>query len=62
MVRYGAAVGLDINRYLVGQEDFAKLIAMLVKSIMVKNQGIIYGAIANAAQLLRTISTRSLTT
>ena len=53
MVRYGAAVGLDINRYLVGQEDFAKLIAMLVKSIMVKNQGIIYGAIANAVANIR---------
>lgn len=52
-VRYGAAVGLDINRYLVGQEDFAKLIAMLVKSIMIKNQGIIYGAITNAVNNLR---------
>lgn len=56
MVRYGAAVGLDINRYLVGQEDFAKLIAMLVRSIMVKNQGIIYGAIANAVSSLRVTS------
>ena len=53
MGRYGAAVGLDINRYLAGQEDFAKLIAMLTKSIMVKNQGIIYGAIANAVSSLR---------
>ena len=52
-VRYGAAVGLDINRYLVGQEDFAKLIAMLVRSIMIKNQGIIYGAITNAVANLR---------
>lgn len=53
MGRYGAAVGLDINRYLVGQEDFAKLIAMLVRSIMIKNQGIIYGAVANAVSSLR---------
>lgn len=53
MGRYGAAVGLDINRYLVGQEDFAKLIAMLVRSIMIKNQGLIYGAVANAVASLR---------
>lgn len=52
-VRYGAAVGLDINRYLAGQEDFPKLINMLVRSIMIKNQGIIYGAIANAVTSLR---------
>lgn len=53
MGRYGAAVGLDINRYLVGQEDFPKLIAMLVRSIMIKNQGLIYGAVANAVNSLR---------
>lgn len=53
MGRYGAAVGLDINRYLVGQEDFAKLIAMLVRSIMLKNQGLIAGAVANAVSALR---------
>lgn len=56
MGRYGAAVGLDINRYLVGQEDFAKLINMLVRSIMLKNQGIIAGAIANAVSSLRVTS------
>ena len=53
MGRYGAAVGLDINRYLVGQEDFARLIAMLVKSIMIKTQTTIYGAVANAVNSLR---------
>lgn len=55
-VKYGAAVGLDINRYLAGQEDFARLIAMLTKSIMLKNQGIIYGAVANAVNNIRVTS------
>ena len=40
MARYGAAVGVD-------------LIAMLVRSIMLKNQGIIFGAISNAVSSLR---------
>jgi hypothetical protein len=66
MARYGAAVGIDINKYLLGQEDFAKLIAMLVRSIMLKNQGIIFGAISNAVSSLRVtagfVDTGSLTT
>lgn len=47
-VRYGAAVGIDLNRYFAGQESFDKLISALVRSIMVKNQGIIFGALADA--------------
>lgn len=65
MGRYGAAVGIDINKYLLGQEDFAKLINMLVRSIMIKNQGIIFGAISNAVASLRVtagfVNTGSLT-
>lgn len=47
-VRYGAAVGVDINRYFAGQDDFAKLISLIKRSIMVKNQGLIYSAVTNA--------------
>lgn len=50
MVRYGAAVGVDLNRYFAGQEDFAKLITVLTTSIWKKNQGIIFGALADAAK------------
>ena len=51
-VRYGAAVGIDLNRYFAGQESFDKLISALVKSIMVKNQGIIFGALGDAVSKL----------
>ena len=47
-IRYGAAVGADLNRYFAGQEDFGKLISVLTKSVMVKNQGLIYAAISDA--------------
>lgn len=48
MVRYGAAVGIDLNRYFAGQESIDKLVAMLTKSVMLKNQGIIAGALSDA--------------
>lgn len=51
-VRYGAAVGIDLNRYFAGQESFDKLISALVKSIMIKNQGIIFGALGDAVTKL----------
>ena len=48
MFRYGAAVGIDLNRYFAGQESIDRLVAALTKSIMVKNQGLIAGALADA--------------
>lgn len=48
MFRYGAAVGIDLNRYFAGQESIDKLVAMLTKSVMLKNQGIIAGALSDA--------------
>lgn len=48
MVRYGAAVGIDLNRYFAGQESIDKLVAMLTKAVMMKNQGVIAGALSDA--------------
>lgn len=58
MVRYGAAVGIDLNRYFAGQEDFARLISLLTRSVMLKNQGIIFGAVSSAiAQISSLVTT-----
>lgn len=49
MAVYGAAVGADIDRYLVGQEDWAKLTNKLAQAFIVEVQNQIYAAVMNAA-------------
>lgn len=48
--RYGAAVGADIDRYLVGQEDWATLVGMIAKAFTIKIQNEIYAQMMNAYQ------------
>ena len=47
-VRYGAAIGKDLNRFFLGQEDPAKFILALRRAVMIKNQGLIYSAVSDA--------------
>ena len=42
---YGAAVGADIDRYIIGQEDFTKLIDAIAKAFIEKVQTLILGQI-----------------
>lgn len=46
--RYGAAVGADIDRYLVGQEDWATLVGMIGKAFTIKIQNEIFSQMMNA--------------
>ncbi len=46
---YGAAVGADIDRYLVGQEDWAKLTNKLAQAFIVEIQNQIFAAVMGAA-------------
>lgn len=39
---YGAAVGADIDRYLIGQEDWTKLVNAITKAFVVKIQDLIF--------------------
>ena len=48
--RYGAAVGADIDRYLVGQEDWATLVGMIGKAFTIKIQNEIFSQMMNAYQ------------
>ena len=48
--RYGAAVGADIDRYLVGQEDWATLVGMIAKAFTIKIQNEIFSQMMNAYQ------------
>ena len=49
---YGAAVGADIDRYLIGQEDWTKLIDAITKAFVVMTQELIFAEILAApAQL-----------
>lgn len=50
--RYGAAVGMELNRYLAGQEDWARLVAMLANSFVMKQQVELYNLAMNAADSL----------
>lgn len=52
VARYGAAVGIDLNRYLNGFETFENLIAALSRSFILKQQVEIYNLIINAATKL----------
>jgi hypothetical protein len=45
---YGAAVGADIDRYLLGQEDWTKLVDSITKAFVVKVQELIFAEILAA--------------
>lgn len=45
---YGAAVGADIDRYLIGQEDWTKLVDAITKAFVVMVQDLIFQEILNA--------------
>lgn len=47
---YGAAVGADIDRYLVGQEDWTKLVDAITKAFVVMTQELIFTEIMNASK------------
>ena len=49
---YGAAVGADIDRYLIGQEDWTKLIDAITKAFVVMTQDLILTEILAAPQKL----------
>ena len=49
---YGAAVGADIDRYLVGQEDWTKLVDAITKAFVVKIQELIFAEILEAPKKL----------
>lgn len=51
---YGAAVGADIDLYLIGREDWTKLIDKISQAFIVKIQEIIFTAINNAVNSLPT--------
>lgn len=52
VARYGAAVGMELNRYMAGQEDWDKLISTLAKSFTMKQQVEIYNLAMSAATQL----------
>lgn len=49
---YGAAVGADIDRYLIGQEDWTKLIDAITKAFVVLTQDLIFTEILAAPKKL----------
>jgi hypothetical protein len=49
---YGAAVGGDIDRYLIGQEDWTKLIDAITTAFTVKIQELIFAEILEAPKKL----------
>lgn len=49
---YGAAVGADIDKYLVGQEDWTKLIDAITKAFTVMIQNLIFTEILEAPKKL----------
>ena len=49
---YGAAVGADIDRYLIGQEDWTKLIDAITKAFIVMIQELIFAEILEAPKKL----------
>lgn len=52
VARYGAAVGMELNRYMAGQEDWDKLISTLARSFTMKQQVEIYNLAMSAATKL----------
>lgn len=51
---YGAAVGADIDRYLLGQEDWTKLINSITKAFVVMTQNLIFTELLAAPEKLPT--------
>ena len=49
---YGAAVGADIDRYLIGQEDWTKLVDAITKAFVVMVQELIFAEILEAPKKL----------
>ena len=49
---YGAAVGADIDRYLIGQEDWTKLVDAITKAFVEKIQELIFAEILEAPKKL----------
>ncbi len=49
---YGAAVGADIDRYLLGQEDWTKLIDAITKAFVVMIQELIFAEVLEAPKKL----------
>lgn len=49
---YGAAVGGDIDKYLIGQEDWTKLIDAITKSFVEKTQNLIFDELLAAPEKL----------
>ena len=49
---YSAAVGSDIDRYLIGQEDWTKLVDAVTKAFVVKCQELIFAEILTAPDKL----------
>lgn len=49
---YGAAVGADIDRYLIGQDDWTKLIDAITKAFVVMTQDLIFDEILIAPSKL----------
>lgn len=47
---YGAAVGADIDRYLIGQEDWTKLVDAITKAFVAMIQELIFTEIMNASK------------
>lgn len=47
--RYGAAVGADINMYMIGREDWSKLTQAIARAFQVQIQQEIYNEMINAA-------------
>lgn len=52
VARWGAAVGMELNRYMAGQENWDKLVSTLAKSFIMKQQVEIYNLAMNAATKL----------
>lgn len=50
--RYGAAVGADINMYMIGREDWAKLCNAIAKAFVVQIQQEIYAQLLTAANAI----------
>lgn len=49
---YGAAVGADIDRYLIGQEDWTKLIDAITKAFVYMTQNLIFTELLEAPKKL----------
>ena len=47
--RYGAAVGVDLNMYMIGREDWSKLVNAIARAFTVKIQEEFYTQMVNAA-------------